>query len=317
METRLNSAINEFLFGMRLKGLKYNRLQLDPPFGVSFGEQGSKPQFHFVAQGQAYLRGPDQVFYRLEAGDAVLIPQGGKHALLSHAQEQCKPLTQLKAYPICDVVHDVVECGLYSAVADRTIVFSAEMEFELGSMGALIKVMPAVMHAGTLSKKSPEILPIVEAMEREACTARAGFANILARLAEVVAISIVRVWVEEGCGDANGWLQAMRDPKLGRVIVALHREPGQDWTLEKMAAVMGSSRSVFAERFLAVTGMTPAKYMTELRMNLAAEWMARDRLAIELVADKLGYSSQAAFSRAFKRVMGQAPSVYRGEAEVQ
>ena len=126
--------------------------------------------------------------------------------------------------------------------------------------------------------------------------------------ADVVAASIVRAWVECGCGDATGWIAALRDPRLGRVLVALHREPGRDWTLAELAKLMGASRSVFAERFLAVTGVPPLRYLTEMRMRLAAQWISKDGMPIETAASRLGYGSHAAFSRAFKRVTGYPPS---------
>jgi len=110
-----------------------------------------------------------------------------------------------------------------------------------------------------------------------------------------------------GCGDASGWIAALRDPRLGRVLVALHREPGRDWTLVELAKLMGASRSVFAERFLAVTGVPPLRYLTEMRMRLAAQWISRDGMPIETAAHRLGYGSHAAFSRAFKRVTGYPP----------
>lgn len=184
-------------------------------------------------------------------------------------------------------------------------------------MQPLVGTMPEFMHVGTLLARYPEIRPMLDAMEREACSARAGFAGILARLADVVAAFIVRGWVECGCGDATGWVQALREPKLGRAIVALHRDPGRNWSVAELATEAGVSRSVFAERFLAATGMTPVRYLTELRMRLAAQWITRDHETIEAVAYRLGYGSLAAFSRAFKRVVGKPPGAVRADGEVR
>jgi len=103
----------------------------------------------------------------------------------------------------------------------------------------------------------------------------------------------------------------LRDPRLSQVILALHREPGKDWTVEELASVMGASRSVFAQRFLAVTGTTPARYLTELRMQLAVQWIGKGQDSIENVAYRLGYGSLAAFSRAFKRIVGKSPAMVR------
>jgi AraC-like DNA-binding protein len=290
-------------------------VQIAPPFGLSYGQDGSKAQFHFLARGHAHLRGPDKTLYPLSPGDAVLLPKGGQHALISRSGVQCQRIGQLPADEICDSVKDIVACCPTTRHDERVVVFSGAMEFELGSMNPLVGLMPDVLHVGTLLERNPEILPILEAMEREACTERAGFAGILTRLAEVVSACIVRGWVESGCGNASGWIEALHDPRLAQVIAAVHRDPGHDWTVEGMAERMGSSRSVFAERFQTVTGVTPLRYVTELRMRMATQWIARDRLPIDVVAERLGYGSHAAFSRAFKRVTGYSPGAVRNRRE--
>jgi len=244
---------------------------------------------------------------------AGLLPRGSTHALMSDADAPCREIGGFEAAKICDTVASV-GAGTESTPGDA-LIFSACMELDLGGMQPLVGTMPEFMHVGTLLARYPEIRPMLDAMERESCSERAGFAGILARLADVVAAFIVRGWVECGCGDATGWVQALREPKLGRAIVALHRDPGRNWSVAELAAEAGVSRSVFAERFLAATGMTPVRYLTELRMRLAAQWITRDREAIEAVAYRLGYGSLAAFSRAFKRVVGQSPGAMRAEVE--
>ncbi|TIM87422.1 MAG: helix-turn-helix transcriptional regulator, partial [Mesorhizobium sp.] len=111
-------------------------------------------------------------------------------------------------------------------------------------------------------------------------------------------------WVERGCGDSSGWIAAVRDREIGRVLAAIHLEPDRDWTVETLARMMGASRSGFAERFATIVGETPAKYVTQVRMHQARQWLVRDRLKISVVAARLGYESDASFSRAFKRVIG-------------
>lgn len=300
--------VSELLMGMRLVGLDYRRIEVSPPFGLAFGEVEGRAQFHFVARGPVHLRTPAGAYHRMNAGDAVLLPRGGGHALVSCPDTKCQDVRSLSAAPLCASVSAISACSDGKECRDdRAIVFSGCMEFDLGGLHPLVALMPETMLVGTLVERYPEILPMLEAMEREAKGARAGFAGILARLADVVAAFIVRAWVECGCGDATGWVAALRDPRLGRVIVALHNAPGHDWTVAELADRMGASRSVFAERFLEVTGMTPVRYLTELRMQLASQWIAKERMPIEAVALKLGYGSQAAFSRAFKRITGHPP----------
>lgn len=302
--------VSELLTGMRLVGLDYRRIQLTPPFGIRFGDNG-KAHFHFVGRGPVLLRRPNGEFLTLKAGDAVLLPRGGLHDIVSEEDARLVPLSQMKADPICPSVSSVRDCAADVCRSKDALVFTGCMEFDLGALHAMVSLMPEVMLVTTLQDRYPEVLPMLEAMEREARQARAGSASILSRLADVVSAFIVRAWVECGCGDASGWISALRDPRLGRVIAAIHRDPGRNWTVADLAAEMGSSRSVFAERFLDVTGVTPVHYLTEMRMRLAAQWIARDKMPIEMAAHRLGYGSQAAFSRAFKRIMGHPPGGLR------
>ncbi|WP_119392826.1 AraC family transcriptional regulator [Taklimakanibacter lacteus] len=306
--------VSELLLGMRLNGLNYRRIQMTPPFGLGFGKGEGRAQFHFVAKGPVFLTLAHGTVHALDTHDAVLLPRGGEHALLSAPDLASRDIITYEANPLCASVGAITACNNDTCRTNDALIFSGCMEFDLGGMHPLVALMPEVMRVGTLLGRQPEILPMLEAMERETRLERAGFAGILARLADVVSASIVRGWVECGCGDATGWVDALRDPRLGRVIAALHREPGREWTVAELAAEMGSSRSVFAERFLEVTGMTPVRYLTELRMRLAAQWIGRDRMPIETAAHRLGYGSQAAFSRAFKRVVGRSPGAIRAPA---
>jgi AraC-like DNA-binding protein len=188
------------------------------------------------------------------------------------------------------------------------------MELDLGGMQALGKLMPDVMVADTQGQGYPGLAPILDAMKREICSGRIGFAGILARLAEVAAAMIVRGWIESGCENASGLVAALRDPRLARAILALHRQPGKEWTVAELAAESHVSRSVFAQRFQATIGVPPLRYATELRMRLASQWLANERISIDVVAQRLGYTSQAAFSRAFKRIHGQPPGASRQAA---
>ena len=122
---------------------------------------------------------------------------------------------------------------------------------------------------------------------------------------------IVRGWIECGCENAAGLVAALRDPRLARAILALHRQPGREWTVAELAAQSHVSRSVFAQRFQATIGVPPLRYATELRMRLASQLLSSEKLSIETVAQRLGYTSQAAFSRAFKRINGQPPGASR------
>jgi AraC-like DNA-binding protein len=309
--------VSELLMGMRLVGLDYRRIEAAAPFGLTFGEVEGRAQFHFVARGPVYLRTQSGTINTMNTGDAVLLPRGGAHSLVSSPDMPCQNIHLLDAAPLCNSVSAIKTCNPDTPNEQRILVFSGCMEFDLGGLHPLVGLMPEVMFVSTLITRYPELLPMLEAMERETRQARAGFAGILARLADVVAAFIVRAWVECGCGDSSGWIAALRDPRLGRVILAIHNDPGHDWSLAELASKMGASRSVFAERFLEVTGVTPLRYLTELRMRLALQWIGKNHMPIETAALKLGYGSQAAFSRAFKRIVGHPPGSLNVKVSLQ
>lgn len=309
MTVQAPDLISELLRGMRLSGVKYRRIEASAPFGVAFGFAPGKAQFHFVSRGTAVLRMASGATFTLNSGDALFIPNGNAHALLSDEHAAVTPVSSFPTEAICG---DVCAVTCESCPdSDSTIIFSGCMDFELGGMQPLIKAMPEVMMVSRLMTTWPEIHPLLAAMERESLTRQVGFAGILARLADVVAALIVRGWVEAGCGKSNGWLQVLRDPRLSRAIYAMHQQPGINWSVAELAKEAGTSRSVFAERFLAATGTTPAKYLSELRMRLAIQYINQEQQPIETVALRLGYSSLAAFSRAFKRIVGQSPGAVR------
>jgi AraC-like DNA-binding protein len=303
--------MSELLLGMRLRGIQYHRIEVAPPFGLGFGDTLHRAHLHVVVTGTVFLRGAEGAIFSLPAGTAVFLPHGGRHQLLSAVDLPCRNITSLVGEPVCEALSEIHDCAGRPGCPENTVIFSSCMEFDLGGMQRLVRLMPEAMIAGTLSERHPEVLPILNAMESEVSGRRVGFAGILARLADVLSAIIVRGWVECGCDGASGLVDALRDPRLAGAIAALHRDPGRNWTLADLAAETGSSRSVFAERFHAVTGVTPFRYAAELRMRLATQWIGSEHLPIDTVAHRLGYASQAAFSRAFKRVIGHPPGIAR------
>ena len=305
-----SDLISELLTGMRLRGVQYRRIQTGSTFGISMNARPGYAYFHYLAIGSAVLRTEDGVLHELSAGNAVFLPQGAAHQLLSGPDEPTQDVGCFESAPLGDTVSAVNLCPTSSAIPSA-ILFYGCMQFDLGGMQGLGPLMPGLMVVDAASDRYPGLLPMLAAMKGEICSGRIGFAGILARLADVVAAMIVRGWVESGCDDASGLVAALRDPRLARAILALHRHPGRDWTVSELAQECNSSRSVFAERFQATIGTPPLRYATELRMRLASQWMIQDRLPIETVAQNLGYTSQAAFSRAFKRITGLSPGASR------
>jgi hypothetical protein len=185
---------------MRLSGVNYRRIETARPFGVGFSAVAGKAQFHFISRGPVLLRMASGEQFTLESGDALFIPNGDGHALLSDPQATVVNVAQLPSETVCSTV-SCINAGGQPDCPERAVIFSGCMDFELGGMQPLVKAMPEVMRVSSLLNTWPEIQPLLAAMERESLTRQAGYAGILARLADVVAALIVRGWV--ACGAAT------------------------------------------------------------------------------------------------------------------
>jgi AraC-like DNA-binding protein len=303
--------LSEMLRGLRLDGVEYGRFQMKAPWGLSFPAQEAA-RFHFVSGGGCWLLTPAKEWIRFEPGDAMLLPRGAEHALASAPDAETIPFCRCAFQKVCENVFETSGGG----AGDQTLLFSGSMTFNVDRLHPLLRLMPELMQVHQATVNEPGIPDLLKTMGCEVSLDRVGAGGILARLADVVAASLIRSWVERGCGDASGWIAAARDPDIGRVLAAIHLNPSADWTMESLAKTMRSSRSAFAERFTRVVGETPARYVAQVRMHHARQWLTRDKARIGVVAQRLGYDSEASFSRAFKRVMGVPPSHFRGaEAE--
>lgn len=294
------------LRGLRLDGVDYSRCQMTAPWGIAW-PQRREARFYFVSRRGCWLRTPAGDWLELHDGDAVLLPRGGAHLLASAPDVAPSPPCDCAVRPVCGNIVDVQGGG----GGEHTLLFSGSMTFNVDPDHPLLRLMPDVMRMCEFIANEPGIPHLLEAMGREVAMDRVGAGGILARLADVLAATIIRAWVERGCGEAKGWVAAARCPVIGRVLAAIHAHPERDWTVESLAGIMGASRSGFAERFADVVGETPARYVAQVRMHQARQWLTRDKMRIAVVAQRLGYESEASFSRAFKRIIGAAPSQVR------
>lgn len=304
----------DMLRGLRLEGADYTRSEVAAPWAFAF-PQRDDAYFHFIAGGGAFVRVDDRAgqgegWLELAAGDAVLLPRGSAHVLASAPCANAAPFPHQACRPICRDLADLQACD----GAGTHLLFSGTMRFNLSGLHPLMRMMPPVMHATALMKNEKPILHLLDAIGCELHMNRVGASSIVTRLADVLAAQIIRAWVEHGCGSARGWIEAVRDPEIGRVLAAIHARPESPWNVPELARMMGASRSKFAGRFTAIIGQPPARYIAELRMDLARQWLRHDRLRVAEVAHRLGYESEAAFSRAFKRSTGTAPSHLRAAA---
>ena len=303
-------ALSEVLHDFRLSGVSYGRCQLRHPWGISFPEQALL-RIHVVCRGQPWLFTEANGWQLLNEGDVVLLPQGVAHRLASAPDIDCAPVDANAVSTYGGNVCELVQPG----EGDSATLFCGAMALDAHALHPLIALMPPVLRSCDVLRQDPMILPLVEAMAVEAESARVGGGTVLSRMADLLATHVIRAWVDCCEATAQGWLAAIRDPRISRALAAIHRDPGRNWTLAGLARIAGQSRSVFAERFSALMGEGPAHYVARWRMKIAQERLRQPDTTVATVAAGLGYESEASFSRAFKRVTGRAPGSVRRDAQ--
>jgi AraC-like DNA-binding protein len=176
----------------------------------------------------------------------------------------------------------------------------------------LLTALPAVIHLSAARAEGAIgwLATLLAAAAAESRSPRPGGENVLARLSELMFVETIRHYLERLPIAQTGWLAGLRDPVVGRALAALHGEPREPWTVERLARLAGVSRSIMAERFTGMVGQPPMQYLALWRMQLAAGLLL-DGGRVAEVADAVGYESEAAFSRAFKKLVGQAPATWR------
>jgi len=301
--------LSEILRDLRLQDGSYGRCELSAPWGIDFPAQ-EQARFHLVVSGGAWLqRGKSG--QALAAGDVVLLPRGTAHTLASQPRARSKPLARM---PLTEIAEGTYRMDAATKRGARTLLVCCSVSFASPGMQPLLELMPEMLLLrGGDDARARSLGRLTEAMNEEVEAQRLGYATIMVRLADVLIATVVRDWAEAHRADTHGWLAALNDAQVGRALAAIHARPGAPWTLATLAREARTSRTVFAERFSKVVGMPPAQYLAQWRMRLAGEWLKAKRMTVAEAAGKLGYDSQAAFSRAFKRVAGRPPSALRRE----
>jgi AraC-like DNA-binding protein len=260
--------------------------------------------YHILTEGRCYggLMGEEQV--ELAPGDVIVFPHGDAHVMSSGRGVRVGPDVHSTApdrYPHTVVLGDGGPLGA---------------SFVCGFLGCdrrpfnpLLAALPRQMHMRGVS--NAWLGGLTRQVTEESRLGRAGADCVLTRLAEVMFIEVLRRYLDELPPGQTGWLAGLRDEVVGRVLALLHGRPGHSWTLAALAREAASSRSNVAKRFALLVGQPPMQYLTRWRMQVAANLLAQSGAKVATVGAEVGYDSEAAFSRAFKKATGLAPGAWR------
>jgi len=296
-------VLTDMLRSVQLRGSVFCRAEVQSPWGIRTTASRHAP-FHAVVEGGCWMRVGDEEPLWLNAGDIALLPHGAAHSLSSDPSTPAQWLGELSLEPgqACVPALRLGGCG------ERTSIICGRFELERGPLALFPRTLPSVM---VLRGDEVWLEPTLQAITREAKSNIPGSDAVVARLTDVLLVYMLRAWVNQHARRSSGWLAALADPHISRALSLLHHAPEHEWSVEELAANVGVSRSALFGRFNEALGEPPMRYLTRWRMHLAAEALRNSEAALVDVAEEAGYDSVSAFSRAFKRVTGQAPSVYR------
>jgi AraC-like DNA-binding protein len=300
--------VAEALHFLRMSGVFYCRSEFTAPWGLELPAVKDQVNFHVVTDGRCWLDVPGEDPLRLETGDFVLVPHGKGHRLSDNRRTRALTLGQVPHRRISDR-YGSLSFGGGGAAAH---LICGAVKFEQPAARNLVALLPGIIHLRTRGLKRMEWLQsMLRFLAAEARELRPGGETVITRLADILVIQAIRSWLEQDPAARGGWLGALRDPKIGRALASMHRDPARGWTLELLAAEAAMSRSAFAARFTAIVGESAMQYMTRWRMRIAHQWLLEGNPGLAELAGRLGYQSEAAFSRAFKRVTGTSPGSVR------
>jgi len=266
-------------------------------------------EYHLIARGSCWAHAIGDEPILLREGDVIVFPQGDGHVLSSAPGMRAEPnLTMFaRGSTALPFVYEIGGGG-----PERARVVCCFLGCDERPFNPLLSALPHTIHLSAAGNDATSgwLATLLHIAVRESGSARVGRDNILARMSELMFVEAVRRYLETLSPAQTGWLAGLRDPVVGQALAALHGEPAADWTVESLARAVAVSRSVLADRFAELIGQPPMHYLALWRMQLASRLLLEGE-PVAQVASQVGYESEAAFSRAFKKLVGDAPASWR------
>lgn len=307
--------LSDVLVDLQLRTGVLCAFDMTAPWGMTSPKFGPALVYALI-EGRALMDVDGETPFWMEAGDIVLLPAGDGAALRSEPNARVAEIPEIfnegqgvwepgqrRSAPI--IAH-------HGGGGERTLILVVLLEYADTDHNPLGLNLPRLIHLKRDDNRmSPWLGEAARSAVEEAESSRLGYFAMATRLAELVFINAVRTHLTLNPEGATGWLRGAADGRIARTLSAMHRRPGDSWSVERLAKEAGMSRSAFAERFRSLVGETPHDYLTRLRMRLAGDWITKGGQPVKAVAEQLGFASDKSFSQAFRRTFGLSPSVYR------
>lgn len=275
--------------------------------------------FHMVVRGSGWAAVSGEAPLRLASGDIVVLPHGDAHVMSSApglAAERLQPewvfANRDAPRPIPVSYRDGIGLPAPTAPSDDAdaVLVCGFLGCDLRPFNPLVAALPRLLHLPA-ARAGGWMAHVIDQAARESAERRAGGDAVLERLAEMMFVDTVRRYLDDLPADARGWLAGLRDRQVGRALALLHGDPAHGWTIDELGRQVGLSRSALHERFVQLLGQPPMHYLASWRIQLGSRLLRETRHTVAAIAVEVGYESEAAFSRSFKRLVGVPPAAWR------
>jgi AraC-like DNA-binding protein len=284
--------------------------------------------FHLITEGRCWIALDGRPPLQVDEGTVIILPRGNAHVLTSSPGLDPAPVAPLLARLPREPIPHVdlggggdasrLVCGYLQCEHPFTPLMGALPQMLLvRASGEALATRPGdpALVMGRVMDEDEWVRAMLTRTAREADSERPGSSVMVARLAELLFVAVLRGYIERLPSERAGWLAAVADPEVGRALQLLHSEPARPWTVTSLAREASLSRSALAQRFTALVGESPMHYLASWRMWMARRLLRETRLSPAQIAGRVGYASEIGFHKAFKRVVGMPPVAWRSMAE--
>ena len=301
--------LGEVLQLLQLSGVLYCSAELSDPWGIEIPHLPGVMNVEVVTSGHCWLEVDGEAPLFLPEGSLVLIPRGRRHRLRGNPADR---VTALEAIPI-ERIGERFEIMRFGGGGRPTEITYYGVRFDPYLADRLIRLLPEILHLRTHVDDGSWLQSTIRFIAREAGERLPGSETVITRLADILVIQAIRTWIESVREETHGWIAALHDDRIGAAMSLMHRHPERNWRVASLAREVGMSRSGFSARFSELLGEPVLHYLTGLRMQLAHRELRETGDTLARIAERVGYQSEPAFNRAFKRVVGVPPGAIRKE----